>query len=110
MTSDDTYQCSSCGRTQPLTCAGWKCPACGGLFNLSRPAVFDRQQLDPDAAGIWRYRHTFPLPPEAAAVTLGEGSTPLTTLPVDGRKVHFKQEKLNPTGSFKDRGMAVLFT
>ena len=48
-----------------------------------------------------------------AAVTLGEGDTPLVALPRWGaahglRGVYAKLEFANPTGSFKDRGMAVL--
>jgi threonine synthase len=94
----------------PLNTPQWKCPTCGGLFNLSAPAVFDSAQVDEQVRGIWRYRHTFPLPPEAEPVTLGEGDTPLVPINVEGRTVHFKLEGLNPTGSFKDRGMAVMFT
>jgi threonine synthase len=41
-------------------------------------------------------------------VTLGEGNTPLIWNFIRGRKVGFKLESLNPTGSFKDRGTAVL--
>lgn len=80
------------------------------MLNLSAPAVFDWAQVDQQARGVWRYRHTFPLPAGAAPVTLGEGDTPLVPLTMDGRVVHFKMEGLNPTGSFKDRGMAVMFT
>jgi threonine synthase len=58
---------------------------------------------------VWRYRHTFPLPAAVEPVSLGEGGTPLTPVTADGRTVFFKQESLNPTGSFKDRGMAVMF-
>lgn len=80
------------------------------MLNLSRPAVFDVAQVDERARGIWRYRHTFPLPAEAEPVTLGEGHTPLVPITMEGRVTHFKMEGLNPTGSFKDRGMAVMFT
>jgi len=104
------FKCSNCGRQQALNFLGWKCPVCGGILNLSAAPVFDPAQLDQSARGIWRYRHTFPLPAEAEAVTLGEGGTPLISIPIAGRTVHFKAEQLNPTGSFKDRGMAVMFT
>jgi threonine synthase len=80
------------------------------VLNLGAPAIFDPQQIDARAHGIWRYRRTFPLPSDAEPVTLGEGGTPLVTATVDGRAVHFKLEYLNPTGSFKDRGMAVMLT
>jgi threonine synthase len=48
---------------------------------------------------------------EAAAVSLGEGSTPLVAAPrlsaKTGWDLHLKCEGANPTGSFKDRGMVV---
>jgi threonine synthase len=102
------YKCSNCGRAQPLDFTGWKCPVCGGLLALAEPAVFNPQQVDTRAIGIWRYRHTFPLPAEVEPVTLGEGNTPLVPVEVNGRTIYFKHEGLNPTGSFKDRGMAVM--
>jgi threonine synthase len=55
-----------------------------------------------------RYRRSIPLPSSAEFITLGEGGTPLVDLTIDGRRVYFKCEHLNPTGSFKDRGAAVL--
>lgn len=57
--------------------------------------------------GLTHYRHTFPLG-EAPFISLGEGGTPLSRLDVDGRTIFLKNEQLNPTGSFKDRGTAVL--
>jgi threonine synthase len=80
------------------------------MLDLAMPLAFDPAQVDRAAAGMWRYRHTFPLPPGTEPVTLGEGGTPLVRLNVDGAAVHFKLEYLQPTGSFKDRGMAVMLT
>ena len=61
----------------------------------------------PDLRGrpptLWRYHEVLPLD-QAAAVSLGEGFTPL--LEVE-RNVWVKDESRNPTGSFKARGMAV---
>ncbi len=103
------YKCSNCGRLQPLTFTGWKCPVCGGLLGLVDAPRFDPAQVDARAVGLWRYRHTFPLPPTVEPVSLGEGGTPLLSVTLSERTVFFKHEGLNPTGSFKDRGMAVLF-
>jgi threonine synthase len=104
------FKCTNCGRQPPPDFRGWKCPVCGGLLDLAATAVVDPQKIDTRERGIWRYRHTFPLPAAAEPVTLGEGGTPIVTAQLDGRPVHFKLECLNPTGSFKDRGMAVLLT
>jgi threonine synthase len=104
------FKCSNCGRTQPIEFRGWRCPVCDGILNLNASLAFDPTQVDKSVTSMWRYRHTFPLPVDAAPVTLGEGNTPLTALPIDGRTVYFKCEHLLPTGSYKDRGMSVMFT
>ena len=58
---------------------------------------------------IERFRDSLPFAPEDPIVTLGEGSTPLVLAERlserVGAEVHLKLEGLNPTGSFKDRGM-----
>jgi threonine synthase len=64
------------------------------------------------AAGlIDRYRDRLSLEPGDPVVTLNEGSTPLIEAPRlserIGSRAFFKFEGLNPTGSFKDRGMTV---
>ncbi|HST70100.1 MAG TPA: threonine synthase [Solirubrobacterales bacterium] len=64
------------------------------------------------AAGlIDRYRDRLSLEPSDPVVTLNEGSTPLIEAPRlserIGARAYFKFEGLNPTGSFKDRGMTV---
>jgi threonine synthase len=60
---------------------------------------------------IGEYRAHLPEMPDGAAVSLGEGGTPLLAAPVlselTGCQVHLKIEGMNPTGSFKDRGMTV---
>jgi threonine synthase len=66
--------------------------------------------VDADAHTLWRYREALPLPDGAKPVTLGEGWTPLVDVEWNGQLVRFKAESLNPTGSFKDRGAALLVT
>ena len=60
---------------------------------------------------IDRYRDRLPVSPATPVVTLGEGSTPLLHAPTLGAELevdlYLKLEGLNPTGSFKDRGMTV---
>src|SRR6476620_8222697 len=60
---------------------------------------------------IERYRDRLPVTDATPVVELGEGSTPLLTAPriseMTGCRVLLKYEGLNPTGSFKDRGMTV---
>ena len=61
---------------------------------------------------IERYAEHLPLTASTPRITLGEGGTPLIESRHIGvdlglRSLHFKFEGLNPTGSFKDRGMVV---
>jgi threonine synthase len=60
---------------------------------------------------IDRYREFLPVGPDTPIVSLGEGDTPLIPLPrLSARydiEVHAKLEGMNPTGSFKDRGMTM---
>jgi threonine synthase len=60
---------------------------------------------------IERYQERLPLAAGAGTVTMGEGSTPLVEAPRlserRGLDIHLKLESMNPTGSFKDRGMTV---
>lgn len=77
------------------------------------PGVMPRRYVAGPAstsAGIWRYRACLPAFPE---ITLGEGSTPLLALDrvaakAGGGRLLGKLECLNPTGSFKDRGSALI--
>ncbi|MFA5938753.1 MAG: threonine synthase [Sinimarinibacterium sp.] len=65
---------------------------------------------------IDHYRHRLPLAADARAISLGEGRTPLIRIDNVARDAGFdgelyvKFEGLNPTGSFKDRGMTVAVT
>lgn len=78
------FPCAGCGRSYPAIGLPARCPDCGSLYRPVAPA-FTRP-----------------------AVTLGEGDTPLVWAEFGGRRVGLKCEFQNPTGSFKDRGAAVL--
>ncbi|MBF8291091.1 MAG: threonine synthase, partial [Chloroflexi bacterium] len=59
-----------------------------------------------------RYRSWLPITDATPSLSLGEGGTPLVHLARFGarvglRNLHAKVEGMNPTGSFKDRGMVV---
>ena len=64
---------------------------------------------------LWRYRKVLPINDENERVTLGEGMTPLKHEVELGKmlgsdNLFLKDEGVNPTGSFKDRGMTVAIT
>ncbi len=77
-----------------------------------------RLKVPPPVSKAWagvidRYREFLPVSAETPVVTLLEGNTPLIPAPHleqrlgRGLKVYLKYEGLNPTGSFKDRGMTL---
>ncbi len=103
------FLCTGCGQPYPTQGFPYKCPTCGGLFDFAEPLPFapgPRAQVA--RRGLARFRNSLPIPPEAPLISLGEGGTPLLEGKVGDLPVHFKCEQQNPTGSFKDRGAAVL--
>jgi threonine synthase len=71
-----------------------------------------RQSLAGRASNLWRYREVLPVDHEENVLTLGEGMTPLIEANRLGARLgldrlYIKDESLNPTASFKARGMAV---
>ena len=100
--------CCNCGIPYPKEGVPYRCPSCGGLYDFRGGYRFEPTEIDRSQPGIWRFRHAFGLPPDLVPVSLGEGGTPLLQAEVNGRKIAFKCEYLNPSGSFKDRGSALI--
>jgi threonine synthase len=100
--------CTNCKQPYPEQGVPYRCPKCGGLFDYSTPLTFDPALTDAEQPGIWRYRHSFGLLEHVAPISLAEGQTPLVQAEAFGHAVAFKCEFLNPTGSFKDRGSALI--
>jgi threonine synthase len=95
--------CPDCGRAAgPLD---WHCD--GHPLEIAGLPPFDAAAIDTPAWSMWRYAAALPV---TCRVSLSEGLTPL--VPVDLEAAHFyaKLEYLNPTGSYKDRGTAVLLS
>ena len=72
----------------------------------------DRDEFRRRPPGMWRWRELLPVKVPEHVLSLGEGDTPLLHLPRLGAvlglpALYVKDESLNPTGSFKARGMAV---
>lgn len=101
-------RCSRCGDLFPEGGFPHCCPQCGSLFEFKDDLLYDPRPMDSCRSGLERFRNSFPLPPDADFISLGEGNTPLIESQIEGRSIYFKCEHLNPTGSFKDRGAAVL--
>lgn len=102
-------RCIACGRRKGSDGTLLTCPSCGGLLEVETPLPSRRPRFE--ARGVWRYRALLPVR-SPDPVTLDEGSTGLHPLPraariLGLRALFVKHEGENPTGSFKDRGMAV---
>jgi threonine synthase len=100
--------CLDCGVAYPDRLLPYCCPRCGGLFDFNTTFPFSPSKLDRHQPGIWRYRHSFGLKENSEPVSLGEGNSPLVWVDILNRRVAFKCEFLNPSGSFKDRGSALI--
>src|SRR5271163_5090337 len=100
------YLCPACGITIAADRPLWRCD-CGSHLNLAPESGMTRGEIETGEASLWRYRAALSLagPPQ---VSLGEGWTPLVLREWQGAKIHFKLESQMPTGSFKDRGTAVM--
>ncbi|HEX9014242.1 MAG TPA: pyridoxal-phosphate dependent enzyme, partial [Anaerolineaceae bacterium] len=105
----DALICRSCQKSYSLDEPRWRC-SCGGLLDIRFTPRLDIKALSARKPDLWRYREAIPLPADAPVISLGEGFTPLLPLEVDGRPVWIKQDYLFPTGSYKDRGAAVLIS
>lgn len=110
-------ECSACHREYDARRLHNVCTECGKpllvRYDLKRIAKFlARQTLFGRRADLWRYRELLPVRREDNIVTLGEGWTPLLHAKSLGQslgmtELHVKDESLNPTQSFKARGMSV---
>ncbi|HEU5261913.1 MAG TPA: pyridoxal-phosphate dependent enzyme, partial [Gemmatimonadales bacterium] len=120
-------RCAGCGHDIPDTDTHPRCPRCQGLLEVrhATPAVTGAQlralfdgrlgggaRSGPHASGVWRFCEVV-LPGAAHQIlTYPEGNTPLLASRAVAEWVGtpallLKHEGLNPTGSFKDRGMTV---
>ncbi|MGP4076030.1 threonine synthase [Halobacillus sp. K22] len=82
-----------------------------GVFRMKPyPVDFPIKKIKERQASMWRYQEALPFEKADtyASITLGEGMTPLVPLDADHPNLFMKMDYLMPTGSFKDRGAAVL--
>lgn len=83
----------------------------GELLNLRTEGRFDPSKTALRPYGLWRYKEMLPLENPEQPVTLGESITPLTTTTLFGeRKLFLKHDYLFPSGSYKDRGAALMMS
>ena len=110
-------ECALCGKVLDADRLWNLCPKCGKPLLARYDLEAARRALSREAvagrdANLWRYRELLPVRDGAHAFSLGEGFTPLIHAKRLGEAVGFdglyiKEEGLNPTGSFKARGLCV---
>ena len=104
-------ECTRCGEHLSADHPQNICPKDGGVLFARYDLASLKGKLRPEdlrgrVASMWRYAEALP---DATPVTLGEGFTPM--LPSrEFANVYIKDEGLNPTGSFKARGMSAAVT
>ena len=102
-----SLRCTQCGREYEDDGRRVRCD-CGGMLDVDAASSFEPGMVDGRPHDLWRYREALPVGDDV--ITMGEGWTPLLPITFDSRQFLVKQEQLFPTGSYKDRGAAVLMT
>lgn len=108
--------CTRCGRQYDADTLQTLCPDDGGVlyarYDLGRARQeLERGEVAARAPGMWQIPELMPVRDQRNIVSLGEGGTPLLAVPRLGQRLGFsrlwvKEEGLNPTGSFKARGIS----
>lgn len=115
-----TAECLDCGHRSPYTPKVTNCPQCGSGW---REARYDYQavaehilaDLPKRPFDIWRFYELLPVAAPHPPISMGEGGTPLIRATNLGmmlglNNLFIKDERQNPTGSFKDRQAAITVT
>ena len=115
MTTLTHLECSLCGKTRPAGQPHNLCE-CGGpllvRYDLDKARQsWSRDWIASGPSSMWRYAPVLPVSKPGSIVSLGEGMTPLIRTERLGRRlggedVWVKDEGINPTGSFKARGLS----
>ena len=109
-------ECTYCGKKYSADEPMRTCPDCGKVLyaeydlEAARKAV-TRESLNSRQPNMWRYFEMLPVRDEANVITLGEGFTPLLRAERLGKyigadRLFIKDEGINPTGTFKVRGLS----
>ena len=101
-----SLRCFECGALHSANMTTLRCKECGGVLDIAYNSV-------------GRHAHSYdartPMHSAANAISLGEGNTPVVPISSIAKRMgidhlHTKLEMMNPTGSFKDRGTAILMS
>ncbi|MBM3276466.1 MAG: threonine synthase [Candidatus Handelsmanbacteria bacterium] len=103
------FHCPGCGARHAWGLRAHQCPTCAGPLDFALEEVaFPREAILSGPPGMWRYAEA--LPRFEQPVSLGETFTPLVPCSIGETEVWCKVETTLPTGSYKDRGSALLMS
>ena len=107
--------CSACDHTQGGNTLASVCPVCGQPLLVRYDSPWPGREAILPRWDMWRYAPVLPLADGETPVSLGEGTTPMQELPELAKSIGIarlwvKDEGLNPTASFKARGMSAAVT
>jgi threonine synthase len=107
--------CSACDHTQAGDTLASVCPTCGQPLLVHYDSPWPSRDAITTRWDMWRYRAVLPVLDGEEPISLGEGATPIRELPALAREtgvaqLWVKDEGLNPTASFKARGMSAAVT
>jgi threonine synthase len=108
--------CSKCGKRYDFDTVMTLC-SCGGPILVDydyrrAEQIINKDDLATRPSSMWKYREILPVRDDANIVSLGEGGTPIMPSAAIGaalglKHLYFKDESVNPTGSFKARGLGM---
>jgi threonine synthase len=101
------FKCANCGTIYPTTALIWNCGKCAGPLQAAGLAPLRRADIVQDRYSLWRYQKALVYQGDVR-VSLGEGLTPLVKGRWGDASVQWKCEFVSISGSFKDRGVAVM--
>jgi threonine synthase len=107
-------KCIRCGARYSKADMVYTCRKCDGLLDIK----YDYSKVDAErivkgtGEGVWKYRELLPFDDDTKPITINEGNTPLyrcdrLAKAIGVANLWVKHEGLNPSGSFKDRGMTI---
>ncbi len=96
------------GALYPLDVPRWRSED-GKPLLVTAQRGLSRDEIERGVRSLWRYRASLPVT-IVDPITMGEGCTPLVQRAWGDHRPFFKQEWFSPTGSFKDRGSAVMLS
>ncbi len=105
----EKFYCPECDRSYPIDLTRWRCD-CGSPLDLLFSPKFFPEKILKRNPNLWRYREAIPIQEDRSILSMGEGFTPLEAMEFDSHRVWVKMDYLFPTGSYKDRGAAVLIS